>query len=480
MVLNMKYEYQDGRLSAIGLVGAAIDKFPTELLDEHSQLLYLPTVLQLVNDESKKCREAASSCVLKLLRRVSTSVVKTLFEYTKRWSNGAAHLQRTAIQVFGMFIDADLDMLKERGVKSWLCEFLTSVLDEADETSWEVPYFALICLEKMAKHNAASTSSGSDRSGLLNDLALWEGILVAINHDHPWIKLASSRLVGLALVGPIDPTTDLRKIGPMDLFLVQRRGFLFDLAQGFCRQIALDESEGDNTELVSLLVKNLSWVGRAMKANPDLCFKDDMPPEDDNENENDSNDAVDEKDNAQDRANTDQAQQERKRDPLRWLFTRLSHMAKPKIAPRREAVFKCIAGFAHIGGGPLVGPYLETLLEPLHRSVLESEGRKDAEGNTIESDEATLARDVTQLLEECAGDDFMEAYAAVKSKARDKRDKRKEAIATEAMVDPKAASLRKIKKHQQERNRRKRRVDERRSSHGRTQKRRHYTQKKEW
>ena len=46
MVLNIKYEYEEGRLSALGLVNTAIKKLPLDLLVEYVELMFLPLVLQ--------------------------------------------------------------------------------------------------------------------------------------------------------------------------------------------------------------------------------------------------------------------------------------------------------------------------------------------------------------------------------------------------------------------------------------------------
>ena len=45
IVLNIQYEYQDGRLSALNLLTLVTTKFSTPLLQEHYQLLFLPMVL---------------------------------------------------------------------------------------------------------------------------------------------------------------------------------------------------------------------------------------------------------------------------------------------------------------------------------------------------------------------------------------------------------------------------------------------------
>ncbi|GKY94643.1 hypothetical protein MPSEU_000429800 [Mayamaea pseudoterrestris] len=69
-VLNIKYEYADGRLSAIQLLSTVIKRLPLELLDHHLQLFFLPLTLQLANDLSEECRNAVASCIRSLLGRL--------------------------------------------------------------------------------------------------------------------------------------------------------------------------------------------------------------------------------------------------------------------------------------------------------------------------------------------------------------------------------------------------------------------------
>ncbi len=71
------------------------------------------------------------------------------------------------------------------------------------------------------------------------------------------------------------------------------------------------------------------------------------------------------------------------------------------------------------------------------------------------------------LLEEsCESEIFLKAYGAVKTRAQEKREARKKQIATEAVVDPQASAVRKMRKHEQEKRRRKRKIDKHRAIRG--------------
>ena len=437
VVLNVKYEYEEGRLSAIDLVTEIVEKLPVALLEEHAQLFFLPLVLQFVNDESKECREALSKCLCRLLNRAPMNVVQSFYDYTVRWASGAGPLQRTSLQLFGCFADARPVFIKKGDNAKELVERLCECIRSPEDEEWEIPYFALVCAEKLMI---------SFQHLLETQVDFWIAIVKCLAHPHTWVKRISSRMIGVHL-NSLDPELFAKKSSH---FLVARPGSLYRLARNLCAHLDLNEAE-QNEELSTCAIKSLTWVIQAMKHQPELCYHEDT-------------------DNEQDR------------NPVTWLMTRLSHIAKNKGTKRRQGIFKCFAAFVTYGGVSIVMPYLELMLEPLHRSIAESDQMMDSAKNPSygqpaeESEEATLAKDVMQVLEEACGDEteaFLRAYGAVKTRAREKREKRKLEMRTEAVRDPQAASIRKMKKHEQEKKRRKRKVDERRNARGGKAKRQH-------
>ena len=245
----------------------------------------------------------------------------------------------------------------------------------------------------------------------------------------------------------LDPETFAAN--PAETFLTESNGVLYQIARNLCFQIGVEDDD-QSDELTALIVKSLTWIIRAMKHYPNLCFSD--------------------KDEAEGR------------EPVHWVITRLSNIARSKGTKRRKAVFKCFAAFVQFGEN-VVFDYLELMLEPLHRS--ESETRNELEStltamvrpaNDHVSEESQLAKDVLYLLEErCPSQEvFLKAYAAVKTRARDKREKRKLVIRTEAVVDQSNAAMRRINKQEREKKRRKRRANEQRLGRGATAKHRQH------
>ena len=427
-MLNAKYEHKEGRMSAIRLISALLDRLPLDLVDEEVQLMFLPLVLQLVNDDSEECRESVSECLKRLICRVSGSVAVSLYDYVLRWHEGGnGALRRASLQLFGIFAEGRKDILTQNGGTSRMLGCLQSSLESAD-ADWEVHYFALVSLEKVMR---LSPSKFTDQNGL------WSAVLLELSHDHLWVKMISSRIVGKQLQkhDPIDISRNETEIS----FVTGRKGSLYDLASNFCGH--LDEEESNmSTELSELAIKSLTWLARAMHSNPGLCYA------------------------------TGEAEG---KEPVKWLLTRLSNVARRKGTLRRKAIFKCFAAICHGGGAEMISPYLDVVIEPLHRAIIEAAGAKNHLGTEKFSSESELAKEVLSMLEERCDADYLPALAKVKVKFRERRDQRKDDMAAERIADPATAAKKKIEKQIAEKERRKRRVEGHRSGRGATAKRQH-------
>ena len=453
IVVNIKYEFEEGRLSGIGLVSMIIEKIPEAALEKYVQLFYLPLTLQLVNDTSQRCRERVANCLSHLLRRVSTEVVQPLFDIAKRWSLGGEEVQKASLQVFSVFVDSREEFLKRGDIVLQLVERLKDiVVDKSfDDTNWETFYFSLLCLEKLTKPFPLI---------LANEHDVWTVVTKCLGHPHHFLKLVSTRLINkhLETLDALSFTTD----GSMS-FLVRRPGSLYEVARNLCYQLNTEE-HFQNDEVTTLCIKNLCWILPVMERNPALCYV------------NSSTGKSDDDDDGQ--------------NPVGWVMKRLSNIAKPKGPLRRQAIFKAFAAFATVCPTVVFPAHLESMLEPLHRVDVETENdveraallssqkdrrrRKTGEAEPLPA-EAVLARDVLRLLEDQCEfqEDFLTAYAAVKTRAREKKDQRKLEISSEAMRDPRAAAKRRQKQKEHGKQRKRRRVDEQRLKRGGVARRQH-------
>jgi len=428
VMLNVKYEHKEGRMSTIRLVSTLIERLPLDLIDEEVQLIFLPLVLQLVNDDSEDCRESVSKCLARLVCRVSGNVALSLFDYVLRWHKGDNDsLRRASLQLFGIFAEGRNDILAQNDGAQRILECLQSSLESTD-TDWEQHYFALVSLEKVIQQSTTKFEEKDE---------LWSAVLLELSHPHLWVKMISSRIIGEQL-----QQHDPKEIGKSDKktsVLISRKGSLYDLATNFCGQ--LDEEESNmSMELSDFAIKSLTWLAQAMDSNPDLCYAD-------GEGEG--------------------------KEPVKWLLTRLSNVARRKGTLRRKAVFKCYAALCHAGGADMIGPYLDLIIEPLHRAIIEAAGAMNHFGTEKYSAESRLAKEVMAMLEDGCEDDFLAALAKVKVRARERRDQRKNKLAAERIADPAAAARKKIEKQVNEKERRKRNVQGHRGDRGGTAKRRH-------
>lgn len=429
-VLNLTYEYSEGRLSSINLVTSLVTKLPQPVLQLHCQLFFLPLAMQLVNDDAQECRQAAATCIGKLLRRLPNDGLQLLYDFTYRWSSGDIALRRMSLQLFKIFVDFCPDFMKRGEAIEKLLETALVIMKEEGDT-WETVYFSLVLVESMADCFNRQVVSSSQ---------LWDTVIHLLTYNHIWVKLASIRLLTSHFQDP--KHTDAAKE-----HLLSGSGSLYKIARNFCFLLAANETE-QNDDLTSLVVKGLVWTIQAMTNDPHASFEDDSTMNQD-------------------------------ADPVKWVMTRLAHSARAKGIKRRQAIFKCFSAFATLCG-PIVYKHLELMLEPLHRVELETRNELEMPSlanskplNDVVNEDSQFAKDVMHLLEEnCEPHEmYWKAYAAVTSRATAKKENRKAEAKLEAVVNPHNSAQRRIDKQDREKHRRKRRIDDRRNGRGATAKR---------
>jgi U3 small nucleolar RNA-associated protein 20 len=441
VVANISYEYQEGRISGIILLTLIVEKLPEELLQRHSQILFLPLVLQLLNDDSKDCREHLTKCIILLLKRSSTELLRTFQEYCSRWSQQTGPLRLASLQIFGHFIDTRADFIKSSSLEiSWMNR-LEHNLQQRQEADWEITYFSLICVEKLIK---------DFKTALIQQTELLTGVTECLTDPHPWVRLCSSRILNAFFIS--NSATSL---------LSQRDGMLFEIVRNLLFQLNVSE-EDHNQDLSDLVIKTLTFALPLMSEHPQFCYAKSKPDDDDLESDN-------------------------RRDPVFWLLRRLSQIVKNKGSKRRMTVYKCFAAFS-ASNFDLVAPHLELMLEGLHRTS--TEAKNEIENKALSqkrssysysaasgvpngdvdtpATEHSLAEEVLRLLEDkCTSpSDFLNAYAEVKRRALSKKRQRITEQKVEAVQNPQVATERRIRKQENNKKRRKKRADEHRIERG--------------
>ena len=439
IILNIKYEYEEGRLSAIDLLSSVIQKFPLPVIEGHSQLFFFPLVLQFVNDDSKKCKEAVAKCISLLLKRVTMDIMHGLFDYAKRWSQSCGvdslPMQHAAAQLFGIFVESRPDYVKRGSNASDIISQVLGVMRRyipfVNDSGWELLFSNLVCIEKINKELAPLISTNYD---------IWGALVEFLAYPHPSVMQVSSRIIS-SQVSILDPKKLTGECS--DSFIAKIPGSLYNIARNLCCQLDVDDGHYDDSTSI-LAIKTITWVFQAMKEHPNLCYENGVAESEHEDSEEDD-------------------QQARLKDPCLWLMTRLSNAAKPKGIRRRESIFKCFAALCTSCNPDQLNPYLQLMICPIDRAIREESNKLRPDDQQENDPVLAFPKDVLQLLEDtCGTDKFLQAYAEVNRKARQKREKRKQELAVEAVHNPKHAAKRKIKKQLQEKERRKRRVKDRR------------------
>lgn len=308
---NLSFVHESGRISVLELISAILGKFATNLITESADLFFVGLVMVVANDDSTRCREMAAELIKLLFSRLEKDARDVLLTMLHAWSGKKEQpqLARTAIQLFGIAIEA----LGENGKSTApaILAVLKTVLVESDEllraaeeggqetvsldSDWQLPYQALQSLAHVFKVFPALASPD-----VLANRSLWQAVRGHLLFPHIWIRTSSARLLG-SLYALSTPSIALLELGDSHPLSTTS---LLDAAQKACLQL---KSPLLSESLALQIVKNLFFAAR--------CFAARRPTEET---------ILLEKEEGEEEVEGE----ERKADPLRWLFTRLSYQAR--------------------------------------------------------------------------------------------------------------------------------------------------------
>jgi U3 small nucleolar RNA-associated protein 20 len=309
---NLSFVHESGRLSVLELLSAILTKFATQLVQESADLFFVGLVMVVANDESTRCREMAAELVKVLFTRLEKEPRDVLLTMLHAWAGkkDQPQLARTAIQLFGVAIEALADDGKDSApailkVLSGILADSEELLQEAEEggertmeldTDWQLPYQALQSLAHVYKTFPDLVSPDSK-----NARTLWQAVRGHRLFPHIWIRTSAARLLGsLYAASAISiARIDLPDDHPLST------SSLLDAAQKACLQL---KSPLLSEALAMQIVKNLFFAAKCFSARRDEVPEVKQVEEEGEEGADDG--------------------EERRADPLRWLFTRLSYQAR--------------------------------------------------------------------------------------------------------------------------------------------------------
>ncbi|KAH8831231.1 armadillo-type protein [Flagelloscypha sp. PMI_526] len=430
LVKNLEYKYESGRKSVLEILGALVAKLQSALVKEHQDKVFVGLVMVLSNDDSSKCREMAGTLVKTLFGRLDDGGKTIILQHCHAWveQQQQPQLKRVALQIYSMVMEdealdrsvaiADITLVLEQSSQQLAA--LEQGEDESDDTMdvdlpWENAYHSFTLLFKLLSNSSTLTPSllRSTRSHLL--------------YPHAWVRLASSRLLGLwfSLVG-LD--------APMEQTEVK------EIANKLCVQL---KSEHLDDVMGLQVVKNLFWIGKWFSSRD--SDKEDDKSEDD--------------------------------DPLPWLFSKLSYQLKSAhIMRTNKAAFsrtwhlqplyilRFFAAMTQQLSSSRLEHFLVHILTPVTR-IAEDEVTKDEGMDTLKSTALELQALLQEKVEITA---FSGVYNRLRRGVVETQQNRKTKKALQVTKNPELAAQRKMKRNEGKKESRKRKNTLFAESNGRT------------
>lgn len=374
LINNLKYEYPSGRLSVLSFLELLCSKFPTELLDVHSNVIFMHLVMRLSKDDNVECRQRISDVITALYESVSASKKKSMVALVSKWLPSSRNLsdkskssaseslpssfstssfefdpltenlpktvllrQTVAVQVVGILASSAEGGFHQH-CKSLMAGVLTCFHQQVEwqlfntkteeSTSnedfssdpaamqWNLLYQVLTALERVEE------AVGKQVRPWLDSPPLWKKIVRCLLHPHAWCRATACRLA-VRYLGWLELPRFVDADYPKQTFLGDQEG-LFEFGSQLCFQLdAMTLSKGE----ASSILQGLSFVSLAMhvsphyKGHPDSSLKSVQINQDDSDGSSGSELEA----GPQGPSSTDTTDWNR---GLNWLMTRLSYLTR--------------------------------------------------------------------------------------------------------------------------------------------------------